>query len=76
MPQLFLEKFNIIFDHVKQIPLKPKVIISDNNYKNVTLFKFWLAYRIDKKTKFICADHGGTYGNRSMIFEEEILIFI
>lgn len=75
IPQAYVEKFNEIKEYVQAIPSNPKIIISDTLYRNTTLFKFWLAIKIEsKKTKFICLDHGGLLGNglRSLKYENEV----
>ena len=74
IPQSLLEKFYIINKHTKKIPFKPKVIFSDSRYISTTMFKFWLAHRVNKGSKLVTSDHGGLYGNgrRFMQYDSEV----
>jgi len=74
IPQILIEKFKEIMLHVKSIPLNPKIIVNDNFYIGSSIFKFWLASKLENESKFIPVDHGGLYGNgkRSLHYEDQI----
>ena len=74
IPQSLIEKFNDIETLTKKIPIRPKLILSDINHKNNTIFKFWIMKCLKNNTKLITTDHGGIYGNgmRAIHFDEEI----
>lgn len=59
-------------DYVKKIPIKPKFILCDHQITDNTIFKFWSALNVYKKTKLLISDHGGVIGNglRSIQFEK------
>ena len=35
------------------------------------MFKIWLSEKLNNKTKLICRQHGGNYGQNELIFEEK-----
>ena len=74
IPQCLIEKFEDIKKLTQKILIRPKIILSDINHKNNTIFKFWIMDCLKENTKLITTDHGGIYGNgmRAIHFDEEI----
>ncbi len=60
LPKVFLEDFKKVADSIKQIKLKPKIIVSDCKEFDL-FFKFWVSLNKFEKIKFISSDHGGSY---------------
>ncbi len=62
IPKFLIEDFSKIKNYVEKIPYKSKIIVSDTKHEHNTLFKFWVANRVNNNAKLITADHGGAYG--------------
>jgi len=62
IPKYLIEDFSKIKNYVEKIPYKSKIVVSDANHEHNTLFKFWVANRVNNNAKLITADHGGAYG--------------
>ena len=73
LPQIYLESFNEINKFVENSPWpkNPKVIFTSNMLWNVTSHIFYIANKVEKKTKLIYGQHGGVYGQFKYNFGQE-----
>ena len=55
----------------KIYPYKADIVLTAIGVWNDTLFKIWLSEKLNNKTKLICRQHGGNYGQNELIFEEK-----
>lgn len=64
LPMIYLENFKKNKNFVKKIkwPLEPKKILTTTSHINDETFKFWLAEKKEKSSKFYIMQHGGNYG--------------
>ncbi len=69
-----IEDYSHNLKYVNEIKLRPSIIISSGMHNYSTIFKHWIACRIQKKTKFFIAEHGGSLAEPSHFYdlEEEI----
>ena len=77
LPLVFVENFIKINNYINKIPFHPKIIISDIKFRHNTVFKFWLAKKINEGKKLITTDHGGVIGNNTskILLQDEISDF-
>ena len=72
IPKFYLEDFNNNLLSAKKIyPNKANVVLTAVGIWKDTLFKIWLSEKLNNKTKLICRQHGGNYGQNELIFEEK-----
>ena len=72
IPKFYLEDFNNNLLNAKKIyPYKADIVLTAIGVWNDTLFKIWLSEKLNNKTKLICRQHGGNYGQNELIFEEK-----
>ena len=74
IPKSLIEDFSSIQNIVKDIPYKPRTIVSDLMHNHETIFKFWIANSIEAGVKLLTTDHGGSFGSiaAAVNYEEEI----
>jgi len=75
IPEAFLEKFDDIFNKIKNsnLPLNPRKILVTNFSYN-TFLSFYVAMSKEKGSKIISAQHGGCYGQYDRHWNEEFEI--
>jgi len=60
LPIVFLEDFKKIVDSIKDIKLRPQIVVSDSKEFDL-FFKFWISLNKSNKIRFFRSDHGGSY---------------
>ena len=71
IPKFYLEFNNNLLNAKKIYPYKADIVLTAIGVWNDTLFKIWLSEKLNNKTKLICRQHGGNYGQNELIFEEK-----
>ncbi len=72
IPKFYLEDFqNNLLIAKKIYPHRVNVVLTAVGVWKDTLFKIWLSEKLNDKTKLICRQHGGNYGQNELIFEEK-----
>lgn len=60
IPKCFLEGYNMLNNSVKNIKIRPKLIVSSYNHYHNEKFKYWVASNvIENQAKFYVSNHGG-----------------
>jgi putative transferase (TIGR04331 family) len=64
LPVCYLEGFEELSQVVEKLawPIKPKFILTSNNFDTDEIFKFWTATKVASGTKYIVGQHGNNYG--------------
>lgn len=74
LPGCVVEHFQDLESRVKKIPLRPEVILTAQSHWMNPLAKAWMADRIEKGTKLVILEHGGSFPAFKELFnfEEDI----
>lgn len=74
MPRAYLEFYPELLKKVNRLSYKPKVIITANAHWSDNLFKIWAAGMMEKGSKIITMEHGGSFPPlfNTMDFQEDI----
>jgi putative transferase (TIGR04331 family) len=74
LPVSVVESYAAMRQHVNSLPIKTKVIITANDHCNNVLFQFWSAEEVNKGTKLVILEHGGSLPAKHwwFNFEEDI----
>ncbi len=74
LPVSTIEAFLDLKNHVSQISINPKVILTAGAHWNNTLAKFWIAVKQEIGVKVIISEHGGSFPALKELFnfEEDI----
>ncbi len=78
IPSAYVEGYQRMLEIVDEVswPSHPEVVFTSNSHIGDDVFKFWSADRVEKGSRLMIGQHGGSYGisRRSFPEEHEVMI--